>query len=349
MSYSVQQLMVEVGGTGDDYVAVLHTLSKSGIVDAVDLGLLDEDDISSLAAASNGSDARGILIKLKNAARSILAGWTSGKLVCCSKQDVPAVARSPRVALAPSAPRGMTVTRRQTVQSVSAFATRCLLGRRPQSSTRIKTVKTILEKETDVIDRSLKHIHGIFEKFATESPRMTYLISMGTSAELDMQLDIYKMKSRSATVIRRRGAQLEAFFLEIQSFGWNCGSLMPFQVGTWVRSRCKDAPPTATVLARSLLNLVQASTEWVMHINDPIVVAQLAGAAKSNTHTEAPKKAIQLPIEVVKVLESLVTLGVTPQQRCLSGFMALLAASSARASDCAEDDQPGDQGFCPNG
>ena len=147
-----------------------------------------------------------------------------------------------------------------------------------------------------------------------------------------MQLDIYKMKSRSAIVIKRRGAQLEAFFLEIQSFGWQCGSLVPFQTATWVRSRCRDAPPAAVVLAKSLLNLVQASTEWAMHINDPIVVAQLAGS-RTNRKTSAPKKAIQLPIEVVQELESLIAMGVTPQQRCLAGFMTLLAATSAHASD----------------
>ena len=331
MAYSVQQLVSDVLDGSDDHSEVLQILTRSSLHDAVDVGLLDDDDINVLTTTSS-STAKGFLSKLREAARSILNGWASSRLVRCAKHEpstqaqvLPSLPRSPR--------RGMTATKRQTMKAVTAFTARSLFGRRPQASTRIKVVKSIIDKDNIIIEKALRRIHGIFETFAASSPRISYLMSVGTSAELEMQLDIYKLKSKSATVIKRRGAQLEAFFLEIQSFGWECGTLLPFQAATWVRSRCKDAPQTAVVLAKTLLRLVQASTDWTMHLNDPIVVSQLDSGSKSVNQSDTPKQAIQLPIEVVKELESLTTMGVTPQQRCMAGFMALLASTSSRASD----------------
>ena len=178
-----------------------------------------------------------------------------------------------------------------------------------------------------------KHeVHLIFAKYAPMTPRF---IMLRTAGELgvDLQMDTYRMKSRSSRVVARRAKMAENFFLDLIVLKWDILCLDEFMIASWARGRISGGPVCACIHAREVLLLVQTATDVNMFVESPLVRSQLSKPLR-DVLPEAAVQAKELPIEIITVIEGLVSSAPTSQMRCYCGLLALLASSSLRTTDC---------------
>ena len=90
----------------------------------------------------------------------------------------------------------------------------CRFGRQDRSA----RSESLVEVEGIAMSKALNMIHDIFVNFASESPRFL-LLNNATQQEKNLQLDAYRMGSKSAKAVARRCPQIESFFLILFLFG----------------------------------------------------------------------------------------------------------------------------------
>ena len=100
----------------------------------------------------------------------------------------------------------------------------------------------------------------VFTEFADSSPRFLVLRD-ATAAELDMQKDIYRLKSRPCKVVARRASLARSFFEDMRTCNWNWMQLTPFQVASCTRGRVSGGAASAAATAKLTLVLVECATE----------------------------------------------------------------------------------------
>ena len=104
-------------------------------------------------------------------------------------------------------------------------------------------------------------------------------------------------------------------------------------IASWARGRVQGGGGSAACHAREVLLLVHAATDIDTFVNSSLVKSQLCKPLRDDL-PEAAEQARELPIEVVTTIENLVFTAPTAQMRCYCGFLALLASSSLRTTDC---------------
>ena len=175
-------------------------------------------------------------------------------------------------------------------------------------------------------------VHKVFVKHASMTPRFVMLREAGDLA-VDLQLDTYRLKSRSSRVVARRARMAEHFFLDLLTLKWDIFNLTEFMVASWARGRVQGGGGSAACHAREVLLLINAATDIDTFVNSSLVKSQLCKPLRDDL-PEAAEQARELPIEVVTTIENLVFTAPTAQMRCYCGFLALLASSSLRTTDC---------------
>ena len=175
-------------------------------------------------------------------------------------------------------------------------------------------------------------VHEVFLTYAAGTQRFR-AIAAGDALMVDMQLDVYRMGSRSHAVVASKAAYARSFFLDLKVCRWNLEELDAFRVAAWVRGRVSGGLKNAARVAKQTLLLVAAATGVELYIKDPLVNGQIAEGMTTSSCSEPPVKAIDIGPDMISKFEELVSTGTTVQLRCLAGFMALLGGSSLRASD----------------
>jgi len=172
------------------------------------------------------------------------------------------------------------------------------------------------------MDAALRKVHSVFVKHASASPRF-----------ISLQLQSYRMGSRSARVVAQRARSAEAFFLDCRVLRIDMASATPFQVALWVRSRCVDGCKSAATMAAATLRTVEFATDWKLHLDHPLVKCQVMPAPNPDGDS-APAVTAKTPtVKMVRDIENLVRCAETPQLRCISGLFACLAFGATRFSD----------------
>ena len=172
-----------------------------------------------------------------------------------------------------------------------------------------------------------KCVHAVFAKYAQASPRFTAL-SGASQLELDLQLDVYRLSSRSHKVVRRRAKMAEAFFLDMLHLKINFHVATNFQVATWARFRVCGGVKSAGSYARQTLVLVEAATAVSLFSSDPLVKGQLQGGISVCGADEPAVQAKEVSIDLVIMFENLVLSGESTQIRCYAGLFALFATTT---------------------
>jgi hypothetical protein len=112
-------------------------------------------------------------------------------------------------------------------------------------------------------------VHKVFVKYAQTTPRFTRLQHAGDLG-LDLQLDTYRLKSRSSKVVARRARMAENFFLDLQALGWDILGIDEFMIGSWARGRVQGGGASAASYAREVLLLVSAATDVKTYVDSPL-------------------------------------------------------------------------------
>ena len=334
MAHSMIQLLAHVDGGSEEVIArFLEVMEKNCISRAVDLAMTDEVD---LHMVFNGEPlVIDLALRARRAARLLIAGWL--KL----KENVVVVqpSQSCSVSLPSSSTRVCSPGRANSstsVASVSAaltsFTRRSALGKRKRKCDESKVVlsKEIIEKKK--IQDALLRTHDVFLRETSDSPGFESL-RWALKLVVEMQLDVYRMGSRSWRVIGTKANLADNFFKDLRVCHWRLLELDAFLVAAWVRGRVSGGVKSAARTAKQSLQLVQAATEVDFFIDHPLVKGQFAPADLDCTHDEPAEKAKELDMNAVARLEALVTTASTPQHRAYCGFFALLGGSSLRATD----------------
>ena len=186
--------------------------------------------------------------------------------------------------------------------------------------------------ESDVIGKAVARTHEVFVMYASMPPRFKYLAD-GGDLIISMQMDVYKMSSKSPRVISTKTGMAKAFFRDLEVAKWSLMDLNAFKIATWARGRVSGGTKSAARTARCTLMLVEAATEVNMHLDNSLVKAQLASSTCAVGHAEPSTKAKDIHTEYIIKFEELVSSALTTQQRCYAGLFSLLACTSLRASD----------------
>jgi hypothetical protein len=281
--------------------------------------------------AAFADPVRSVLINMLDKCKGLSAG--------AAKAVVREAFVSPRVHAelpATSSSSRACPTSRSSVTALSSFTSftrRVAFGesrkRRPAPEPRHVCAE---DRERDLMVSAKQIVHEVFVECASGSPRFTSL--QGTSSIVwDMQLDVYRLGSRSHKVVRRRASMARGFFIDVATYKWDLGRLTPFEVAAWVRGRVSGGTPSAVAAARQVLRLVEAATDYPMHLAHPMVKSQLQSDANSGKLPEEPAMAKEIEIDIIVKIEDLCMNAEFPTLRCVAGFFALLACSSLRASD----------------
>ena len=320
-----------------DFHTIVKVLHSQGIQQVIDLAVLDEEDVQMLLGHEDALHQLGL--KLRQKSVGYKHGWAKLASLEVRNSARPNSKLEPHHT-PPAAPKN-TISKTSTKilrRAMTSFTKRVILGagvKRTRPALRAKSLLTRRDKE---MESALKKIHGVFATYAQESPRFMALLA-GPSAMMDMQQQSYRMGSRSARVVAQRARDAESFFLDIEAFRWQVPSMSPFQVATWVRSRCVAGKKTAASRAAGTLRVIQWATDWGLHLESPLVQSQVKPSACASDMMQKPKTAVTPSVDVVMNLESLVTSALTPQLRCLAFFCLFfflflcLAFGSSRSGD----------------
>ena len=308
---------------------ILESLTKQGIMVAVDVGFLDAEDIKEIADGNVAVET--CLVATQKKAALGIAGWAKleprKNAIECSKL---ASASAPKPM--PTPPARKAASTKNVTAACRAFTMRVAFGlKRKSPMCPKKFVGTLAQKEEGDMKTAVLKVAAVFEKHAAASPRMQRLDG-APQLMADMQLDVYKMGSKSPKVVGGRAKLAENFFEDITTCGWALGELTAFMVAAWARGRVSSGAKSAAASVRQTLRLVQAATEVNMFLDDSLVASQLQknGAVGAE---EPDKQAVEFDVDMMVKMEDLVWSGPTPQMRILAGFFAILGSSSLRASD----------------
>jgi len=327
MAFCIKKMQVEAGAE-EQLVRVADAMIGRKICQVIDLACLDDEDIEVIVVPSDVAFS----VRLRDSAKEFEKGWaTLSVLTACPTPSAPAVVSEPKA----SATRHKLPSKTSVVSlksSMKSFTMRVALGRKvakPASS--LKHTSLACKSKSDM-EAALKKVHVVFLKYAEASPRFMTL-EHDVDHVHDMQLQSYRMGSRSARVVAQRARSAEAFFLDCKVLCIDLAKATPFQVALWVRSRCVDGCKSAAAMAASTLRTVEFATDWKLHLDHPLVRCQVMPAPNPDGDS-APAASARTPtVSMVREIEKLVKFAETPQLRCIAGLVACLAFGATRFSD----------------
>ena len=332
MAWKISDIVMQTCGDMEEKQAVLAFFISEEILTGHDLSSLLEGEVSEAFVAHLrplAVEAWAIARKFKDSywkIPSVAAGFC---LANVPTGPVPSAASSGSVPIVPPSSKVPSVT--SAKRCFLSFTRRSALGKIPVRHKRQGT-KSLADVESESILRSVTRTHDIFRREAGDTPRMRAIPSDNVLLN-KMQLDVYKLGSRSYKVIGTRPKMAADFFDDLKALKWSLCDLTPFMIAAWVRGRVGGCSKSASRRARTTLTLVSAATDIDLYINNSLVKSQLASFESGASHEEAPVAAKNFDPDVIIMMESWVMAAATPQQRCFLGFFCLLASSSLRASD----------------
>ena len=314
---------------------IVASLRSVSLPQVIDLACLDDEDIGSIFP--DGVVA-GAGKRLRDHAIAYKGGWASLSVLRDKNEEALTAVAEPVQLLPPMAEPGRSSSKtsaRALKSACSSFARRMLFGAKVRRNKKKADAKSLEELKDVAMNKALSKIHETFGKYAQDSPRFRCL-QQGLKVMVDMQLQSYRMGSRSPRVVAQRARAAEAFLLDFSASGWSVAEATPFQVATWVRSRCIDGTKTAASRCGCTLRLVQWATDWKLHLEHPLVQCQVKPSACASDIKSPWQAALTPSVDVVLAIDGLVVSANTPQLRCIAGFFACLAFGSSRFSDVQE-------------
>ena len=315
---------------------VLRILESEGIEQIIDISLLTDGTVSELTRGN--PEAATLLASLRSRAAEFKDGWALGAIskarrLVAAPSSLPAINQHTPLST-PSSPSSLTSSSIRTLSvGMRAFTRSACLGSGiKRARPPISTSPTLQGLKGSEMKKAVNFLHSVFLEFAGGSPRMK-AVAEGPEAMREMQLEVYRMGSKSHRVVAQRGRAARIFFLDVLSYKWTLGRLTPFQVATWVQSMVSGSLKSAGARAAATLRCVQFATEWRMHLKHPLVLGQIRSGTTALRALEPPKPAVTPSVDLMGKLEKLIETGSTAQVRCMAGFCVLLGFSSARCSD----------------
>jgi len=327
MAFCIKRMRVDPGDE-DQLLRVAETMIGRKVFQAIDLACLDDEDIESLV----GADDLEFTCRLRDNAKDFEKGWATLSVLTPSPAlPVTAAAIVPKSSAYPQ--RMPSKTSASSLKaSMKSFTVRVALGRKVAKPASALKHSSIACKAKADMDGALKKVHMVFVTHASTSPRFMAL-DQDVAHVYDMQLQSYRMGSRSARVVAQRARSAETFFLDCKVLRIDIASATPFQVALWVRSRCVDGCKSAATMAAATLRTVEFATDWKLHLDHPLVKCQVMPAPNPDGDS-APAVSAKTPtVKMVREIENLVRCADTPQLRCIAGLFACLAFGATRFSD----------------
>jgi len=199
----------------------------------------------------------------------------------------------------------LSSTSRSLLSASASFTRRVIMGKRVVKPAAVLKPNSVASKASSDMINALSKVHSVFSRFATSSPRFRSL-RLDSAPVLDMQLQSYRMGSRSARVVAQRARASDAFFMDCAALQFDVRHLSPFQVATWVRSRSADGTKSAAPRAACTLRCVQNATDWDLHLHHPLVRCQIM-PAPDVTNAPQPAQTAKTPsVKIVMAMESLI-------------------------------------------
>ena len=310
---------------------VLLVLHSCSINQVIDLAVMDDEDVDFVLGKDESMKKLGL--KIRDHAVQFKNGWAALSKLEFRRPDPSVLEHLTRHAPAARPSCGGTKSSASALRAAtSSFTKRVVLGAAAKRAIATTRPRSLLARRDEEMIKALDKVHSVFAAHAQESPRFVTMLG-GPPAMMEMQRQSYRMGSRSAKVVAQRARAAESFFLDIAAFRWPIPAVSPFQVATWVRSRCAGGAKTAAAHAGATLRVVQWATDWHLHLEHPLVQGQIKPPPNASDDVEKPKSAATPPVEMMLGMEGLVKFAATPQLRCLAGFFLCLAYGSSRAGD----------------
>ena len=189
----------------------IRVLENNGLTEAIDITLLDDDNVMMVAG---GCVRLGNLLKLlREKAQKFKGGWAT--LTTLQKPNEPhhphrsSSSLSASSSLANENKAGPSQKRLRC--ALTSIALQVTSGRgRPFSRSTRKTTISATEIKSQAMNMAVEKVHAVFMEHASTSPRLA-AISKGPKLMSSMQLDVYKTGSRSPRVVANK-ARLANFF-----------------------------------------------------------------------------------------------------------------------------------------
>jgi hypothetical protein len=315
--------------------AVAEKFLVNGLLQVIDLAMLDGADLHELFP--DDDVVLSAVTRARDDATRYKHGWCTlgANLVSrSSSSSSPATTVHAEAAsrVGGKSKQVIKTCTKKVMAACSSFAARTLFGKVTSSKPPEVAAMSLALIEKNRMAKAKADVHKVFVKHASGTPRFLKLREAGDLG-LNLQMDTYRLKSRSSKVVSRRAKMAENFSLDLLVLEWDILALDEFQIASWARGRVQGGGGSAASHTREVLLLVQACTDVPMFVGSPLVQSQLCRPLRDNL-PEAAEQAKELPIEVIKVIENLVFTAPTSQMRCYCGFFALLASSSLRTTDC---------------
>ena len=228
MAFCIKRMRVDAGDE-DQLLRVAETMIGRRIFQVIDLACLDDEDIESLV----GPNDVEFTVRLRDNAKNFEKGWAT--LSVLAPSPAPPVAA---VAAEPKFPAYLHKLQSKTSASslkasMKSFTVRVALGRKVAKPAGALKHNSLACKSKSDMDAALRKVHSVFVKHASTSPRFMTL-DQDVAHVYDMQLQPYRMGSRSARVVAQRARSAEAFFLDCRVLRIDMASATPFQGGCFM-------------------------------------------------------------------------------------------------------------------
>jgi len=183
------------------------------------------------------------------------------------------------------------------------------------------------------MDAAVQRCHQVFTRYAQGSSRWLALAEHDPGASLRLQQDVYIGGCTSAKAVADNARNAAAFFAYFVTTGEGFMNTNEFAVAAWANSWRRLRGRSGGKTARSTLLWVEAATGESVFAESPVVKQQCRPPRPPGGIAPAPEPAVAPELWVIKRFELLITTAPTAVQRCIAGFITLLALVSARASD----------------
>jgi len=219
---------------------VLEALLCQGLTQAIELSMLEDADITGLF-----SDAVlcTFIFKARDDAAKYKDGWSTfaAMVSSCSSSSSPTATTpgKPSCVFTPVAEvtrKTRKICTKSVMSSCSRFTSRNLLGKRGKQASPDVAKMSLSAIEKERVVKAKAEVHKVFVKFAQTTPRFVRLQHAGALG-LDLQMDTYRLKSKSSKVVARRARMAENFFLDLQALEWDILCIDEFMIGSWARGR----------------------------------------------------------------------------------------------------------------
>ena len=319
--------------TGRELIACCH---KHGIEQAINLAVLSSEDLGVLCEGS--SEATFVLAAAAQAAASRLTeGWARGSSLRAERALSEAVRASnaqsaPPAPLPLDAPRPSTASSRRVESSVAAVTTRLLTGFLPDTPIAVEGIRNTASTREAQMAKAIRCADEVFQKYAHDSSRARALAASSETADWLLHRATYIGSCTAAKSVRLRYQTADCFFRHCERA---CGGFMKateFQVAAWASAFARRGKTTGKT-ARAALLWVEAVTGESVFARSPLVTFHCNSTRLPGMIREKPQAAKPPDVEVLRRFEHLITLAPTAVQRCVAGFLTLLAFSSSRTAD----------------